>query len=29
MKKLNIIDIHCLKGQHAENFKVKVGQAKN
>ena len=28
MKKLNIIDIHCLKGQHAENFKVKVGQAK-
>ena len=24
----NSIDIHCVKGQHAENFKVKVGQAK-
>ena len=28
IKDKNSIDIHCVKGQHAENFKVKVGQAK-
>ena len=28
IKNKNSIDIDCVKGQHAENFKVKVGQAK-